>query len=232
MPQHSVAFVPAAGTASAQPGFSIHALKSSGQLRQSARRLVSQRYAQRGYLRMPWATADEPQLLTLSAAGEGGTLGTLGVRLDSAQGLKADEVFPEEMRALRAAGRRLCEFTQLALEHGTISTPVLAGLFHAAHLYAHRMQQADRLVIEVNPRHVGYYRRMLGFEVCSEVRMNPRVNAPAVLMALDLVWGEQQVQTCSGGRSGASSRSLYPHFFDPSEERRLLASLQAQIAGA
>ena len=40
----------------------------------------------------------------------------------------------------------------------------------------------DYVVIEVNPRHVRYYERMLGFEVIGPERMNPRVEAPAVLL--------------------------------------------------
>lgn len=208
-------------------GFAIHAARSGSQW-QRAQHLVSQRYAQRGYLRMPVATAAEPQLFTLSASSEAGTLGTLGVRLDSEQGLKADEVFPDEMRLLRADDHRVCEFTQLALEHGTVSTAVLAGLFHAAHLYAHRLNQVELLVIEVNPRHVAYYRRMLGFQICSEARMNPRVQAPAVLMSLDLAYAQRQIDQLGGGRASAGQRSLYPQFYGPAEQAQLLDELFSQ----
>ena len=192
---------------------------------------MGQRYSQRGYLRMPWAGDAEPQLLTLSAMGELGTLGTMGVRLDGPQGLKADEVFGAEVAALRANGRRLCEFTQLALDHGTTSVPVLASLFHAAHLFAHQIRGVELLVIEVNPRHVGYYRRMLDFQVCSDVRQNPRVNAPAVLMSLDLAFAQQRIDALAGTRP-SSSRSLYPHFQDAEGQRRLLASLREQLGEA
>lgn len=208
--------------------FTIHATRS-GSLSEMAQRLVLQRYAQRGYLRMPWSSATEPQLLTLSASGAAGTLGTLGVRLDSAQGLKADEAFPEEMRVLRAQGLRLCEFTQLALEHGITSVKVLAGLFHAAHLYAHQVNEVELLVIEVNPRHVAYYRRMLGFTVASEERLNPRVQAPAVLMCLDLAYAQQQIDTLGGARNAGLTRSLYPHFFGPEEQAGLLDRLFCQL---
>lgn len=209
-------------------GFTIHATRS-GSLREMAQRLVMQRYAQRGYLRMPWTSATEPQLLTLSASGAAGTLGTLGVRLDSEKGLKADEAFQDEMQVLRAQDRRLCEFTQLALEHGITSVAVLAGLFHAAHLYAHQVNAVELLVIEVNPRHVAYYRRMLGFKVASEQRMNPRVQAPAVLMSLDLAYAQQQIDSLGGGRCAGGMRSLYPHFFGPQEQAQLLENLFSQL---
>lgn len=195
----------------------------------TAQSLVSVRYAQRGYVQVPWGGSPEAHLLTLSAVGASGTLGTMGVRLDSAYGLKAEEAFEQEVCALRDSGRRLCEFTQLALDHGTTSVPVLVSLFHAAHLYAYQIRGAQLLVIEVNPRHVAYYRRMLDFQVCSDVRQNPRVNAPAVLMSLDLAYGQQRIDELAGTRS-TSSRSLYPHFQDAEGQRRLLASLRAQIA--
>lgn len=208
-------------------GFSIQLARTSQQ-RRSAHWLVTQRYAQRGYLQVPWAAEAEAQLLTLSAVSEQGTLGTLGVRLDSVHGLKCEESFGPEIAELRRSGRRLCEFTQLALDHGTTSLPVLAALFQSAHLFAYRLQGVELLVIEVNPRHVGYYRRMLDFQVCSDVRQNPRVNAPAVLMCLDLVYGQSRIDALAG-TCPLGSRSLYPHFQADEGERQLLDSLRAQL---
>lgn len=210
-------------------GFSIHAADSQ-QHRHSARQLVGRRYAQRGYLRAGAAEAEvphEPQLVVLSATGPcGGTLGTLGVRFDSAQGLNAETCFAAEIAALRGAGARLCEFTQLALDAAAASKRVLAALFHTAYLHAYKLRGMDTLVIEVNPRHVGYYRRMLGFQVCSEVRMNPRVQAPAVLMRVALSGVERQIAQ-HGGRPerAAEERTLYPYAFGAEQEAELLAAL-------
>jgi hypothetical protein len=212
----------------AQDCFSIRVVRT-GLQRVTAQSLVSLRYAQRGYVQMPWGESPESHLLTLSAVGDCATLGTMGVRLDSAYGLKSEEAFGDEVSALRAKGRRLCEFTQLALDHGTTSVPVLASLFHAAHLYAYQIRGVEMLVIEVNPRHVGYYRRMLDFQVCSDVRQNPRVNAPAVLMSLDLAFAQQRIDALAGTRP-TNSRSLYPHFQDAEGQRRLLASLREQLS--
>ena len=61
---------------------------------------------------------------------------------------------------------------------------MLAGLFHTVYLFAWRIRHFDYVVIEVNPRHAGFYKRSLGFDVISPERHNPRVNAPAVLMGI------------------------------------------------
>lgn len=212
----------------AAAGFAIHAADSH-QHRQAASQLVHRRYLQRGYRRGQGAGAESPQephLLVFSATGSEGPLGTLGVRLDSALGLNADVVFGAELDALRAAGHQLCEFTQLALDADTASKRVLAALFHTAYLHAYKLQGKRTLVIEVNPRHVAYYRRMLGFRVCSDVRINPRVQAPAVLLCLDLAHVEQQIALHGGRPERASElRTLYPYAFSAHEEAELLLNL-------
>lgn len=210
------------------PGFAIHAVHSERH-RLEASRLVHHRYVQRGYRRAHPTGEREANLLTLSAIGPEGTLGTLGVRFEGSQGLNADAVFEAEMATLRGQGRELCEFTQLAIDMQTASKPVLAGLFHAAYLAAYKVHGADLLVIEVNPRHVPYYRRMLDFKVCSESRTNTRVHAPAVLMSLDLSHAEQQINRYGGHPAMASVvRSLYPHFFSRARELALLAQLKEE----
>ncbi len=198
--------------------------------RQLAQRLVSQRYAQRGYRRVLRCGEADARLLTLSANEGDHVQGTLGIRFDSPAGLNADAFFPAEMAELRASGRLICEFTQLALDHDVSSREVLAALFHTAHLHAHRLRGIELLVIEVNPRHVPYYRRMLGFKVCGAERMNPRVQAPAVLMVLDLNYCQQQIDLY-GGRPelGEQVRSLYPYAFSAEEVQRLLSELREQM---
>lgn len=209
-------------------GFAIHAAHSSHH-RALAGQLVQQRYAERGYRvhQAVGASHATPELLTLSATSPEGTLGTLGIRYDSARGLNADAVFEQEMDALRSQGRILCEFTQLALDAQAASKRVLAALFHSAYLHASHLRGAELLVIEVNPRHVAYYRRMLGFKVCSEARLNPRVHAPAVLMVLEFSHIAQQIARYGGQPALATvARTLYPYAFDPVKAAEVLASLR------
>jgi len=74
---------------------------------------------------------------------------------------------------------------------------------------------------------VRYYERMLGFTARSEERCNPRVDAPAVLMALDLAHAESQIAELGGrGHSAGEVKSLYPYFFSPAEETGIVARLR------
>jgi len=56
--------------------------------------------------------------------------------------------------------------------------------------------------VEVNPRHVSFYRRAFGFLVASEERMCERVKAPAVLLRLRLEALEAQMQAIGASLPG------------------------------
>jgi hypothetical protein len=208
-----------------QPLFQIRAANSYG-LRSSASILINRMYASRGYLSSPLAAVQLPTRITLVASAAGATIGTITIGFDSPTGLNADDPFIAETSALRAQGRNLCEFTKLAIDSVMRSKRVLASLFHVAYIYAHRMMHFDDLLIEVNPRHRRYYERMLGFQVRGPLRINPRVNAPAVLLCLNFDHARAQI-ALYGGRPelGDELRSLYPYFFSEVEEASIVERL-------
>ncbi|HEY1091079.1 MAG TPA: hypothetical protein VGE47_08315 [Burkholderiaceae bacterium] len=186
--------------------------------------LVARRYAQRGYALIAAPdVSDAHELTTFSAEDEGRIVGTLSVRFDGPKGLAADGVFAAEVAELRQGCEQLCEFTRLALESQGPSKAVLARLFQTTYVYAHKRRGADRMVIEVNPRHVAFYRRMLGLRVVGEPRFNPRVKAMAVLMVLDFAHVREQVERLGGQPALASvARTLYPYTVTPKEEADLV----------
>lgn len=211
-------------------GFSIRTAKDEYQ--DGASSLVARCYADKGYISKQLndqLTVHTDDAMTVCSAFQGErTVGTIAVRFESSRGFNADLVFGPELADLRAGGMRLCEFTRLAVDpDARDNKPVLARLFHLAYLHAHRLAGCELLVIEVNPRHVAFYRRMLGFQVRSEARLNPRVNAAAVLMTLDLVWGSEQVKRYAGQPELASTtRTLFPHFYAAVEEASMLLKLR------
>jgi hypothetical protein len=139
--------------------------------------------------------------------------------------LPADENFRHELDRLRQQGRRLCEPSRLAIEQGA-SRRVFAGLIHISYIYAHAIHGYTDYVIEVNPRHVMFYRRMLGFVGCGTQRNCSRVNAPAVLLRLDLDYMAAQIHRFGGlMEQHGSERSFYPYFFPPSDEPGIAARL-------
>jgi hypothetical protein len=206
--------------------FKIRSADSFGQ-RSSASVLINRMYSARGYRTTPLPTSQQPTRITFTATEHDETIGTITVGFDSANGLHVDELFEVETEQIRAQGRRLCEFTKLAMDSVVKSKRVLASLFHVAYIFAHRIMGIDDLVIEVNPRHVRYYERMLGFEAIGEPRHNGRVNAPAVLMRLRFSHAHEQIDRF-GGRPelGASERSLYPYFFSVKEEASIVGRLR------
>lgn len=204
----------------------IRSANTHGQ-RSSASILINRMYSWRGYQTAPLPDQAPPSRLTLVASDHDETVGTITVGFDQGEGLYVDDLFPHEVAALRDAGHRLCEFTKLAMDTALQSQHVLASLFHTAYLYAHRVMDYDRLLIEVNPRHVAYYRRMLGFKVLGQARLNRRVNAPAVLLCLDLSHSRAQIARLGGLQEAAvGERSLYPYFFSPREEAGVMARMQ------
>lgn len=210
--------------------FKIRSADTCGQ-RSSASILINRMYRWRGYHTTPLPDQQMPTRITLVASDHDATIGTITVGFDSPAGLHADDPFGAETDALREAGHRVCEFTKLAMDSVVRSKRVLASLFHVAYIYAYRTMGFDTLLIEVNPRHVRYYQRMLGFEQLGPTRLNLRVNAPAVLLSLDFSHAHDQIERF-GGRPEYSlvERSLYPYFFSIAEEAGIVGRLMRNQA--
>jgi hypothetical protein len=95
----------------------------------------------------------------------------------------------------------------------------LVRLFNFIYIFARRVKGFDDFVIEVNPSHVNYYRRMLSFDQAGPERPCPRVKgAPAVLLRVDLAMGEREVRRVGGRGATPGERTLYPHFYSWLEE--------------
>ena len=210
--------------------FKIRAADSSGR-RSSASILISKMYAARGYLTKPLSEAPEPDRITLVAVDNDVTIGTISIGFDGPERLLVDELFEREVQPLRLAGRKMCEFTKLAVDNVVRSKRVLASLFHVAFIYAHRIRGYDSLLIEVNPRHVRYYKNLLGSTVMGTERLNPRVNAPAVLLHLDFSYVQEQINKFGGKLSrSASGGSLYLYAFSITEEAGIAGRMQSSYS--
>jgi hypothetical protein len=208
-----------------QGAFKIRVAKREG-FRRDASTLVDRRYSGRGYKSK--AAGPDPHLFTFVAYDEGELVGTVSIRIDSEKGLSADELYRDELDVLRDGGCKLCEFTRLAVDVVSVSKPVLAGLFHTAYLYAAEVHGCTFCVIEVNPRHVPFYRRALKFEPIGPERTNLRVNAPAVLLCASFEAISDGLKRFGGQHDlAATERSLFPWGFSPKEEAGILDRLKA-----
>ena len=213
---------------SGQRRFKIKAAESD-ERRGMVNSLLKSRYGWRGYQQVTLPTDQSVHKFTLSAVEEDAIIGTITVSFDGPKRLSADDSFADEVEVLRRQGRRLCEFTKLAVDPTVGTKRVLAALFHVAYIVAHRIRGYDLLMIEVNPRHVRYYERMLGFTIKSEERMNRSVSAPAVLLSIEFSDVMAQIGQFGGHPElMATERSLYPGFFSLKEEASILSRMQAK----
>lgn len=204
--------------------FKVRMADSEGR-RSSASLLINKMYSWRGY-EANTQLHENPNRITLMASDEDATIATISIGFDSHVGLLADDLYKAEIDTLRAEGRRICEFTKLAIDNAVRSKRVLGAVFHIACIYSHRIQRFTDLVIEINPRHVKFYERMLGFIHAGPQRLNLRVNAPAILMRLEFAYVRSQVAKLGGrGESAKDERSLYPYFFSAAEESGIAGRL-------
>jgi hypothetical protein len=204
-------------------------LTDTAEGRNSASMLVKRMYARRGYTGTGTRhVLDESNRVTLTATDRGDVVGTVTIGIDSERGLMADELFKDILDEHRARGARLCECTKLAFDLSERSRVPLANVFHLALIYARDLYDCTDVVIEINPRHRRFYERMLGFRQQGELKINPRVNAPAYLLHLPLDYVGEQVERFGGTfdtAAGNEERSLYPYFFSPREERGIINRL-------
>lgn len=192
----------------------------------AVRLLIERRYAWRGlHSGDPHHQQLRPDCITLVASCYDEVFGTVTLRLDGNEGLLADGLYRKELTFLRTGKARLCEITKLAVDTHHNPKEVLGALFHLIYIHGRLIHGMTDVVIEVHPRHAGFYRRMLGFTQIGNQRACPRVNdAPAVLLHLDLHHVDEQISLL-GGSSCSRARSLYAYFLSREEQDEILREL-------
>jgi hypothetical protein len=172
----------------------------------AALELLNSRYAWRGY-RVPRERPGSSEL-TLIATEAGSAVGTLTLRFDGPARLRADESYGDEIDAARSEGRRVCELGRFAVAPHAHSKAVIAALFARVRAIVRGRRDVTDVFVEVNPRHVGFYRRGFGFEVAAEGRLCPRVAAPSVLLRLEVAAFECRVRERSAHATAWAQRVL------------------------
>jgi hypothetical protein len=167
-------------------------LASSPEERAAAECLLAMRYAWRGYVadNKPGEQSSEKRDLlnyfTLLACRKDSTVGTLTVGVDMGNGLLVDEANRKIVDDLRRTGRRVAELRRLAVRDEAGTKLALAHLFRAGYQVGRVCHNATDFLIEVNPRHASFYRRIFGFVRMGDEWICGRVNAPAILLRLDI----------------------------------------------
>jgi hypothetical protein len=176
-------------------------------------------------------TLRDPYLYTFLAHESGQFVGSIGVRLDSAQGLAADELYRDETGTLRSAGARVCEFVRLQVDMNSAPKRAVACLFHAAYLFAGSVCGCDYGLIEAPARHADFYRTGLGFESIGEARVNHRVSTQEALLGVHLPGALERLAHL-GGRpdAAADEQTLFPYGFSSEETIGVIRRLSGLAA--
>jgi len=197
--------------------FNVRMVNSHG-LREAASVLIKKMYSWRGYSMEQPLEGVAPNRMTLVTDNAGHIVGTMTLCFDTEVGLPADENFKDKLDQLRAHGCRLCEPSRLAIDTH-VPKRVFASMIHISYIYAHNIHGFSDYIIEVNPRHAMFYKKMLGFQDFGEERMCTRVNAPAVLLRLRLEQMKVQIDRFGGMmEKHGREKSFYPYFFSSNDE--------------
>ncbi|NMG73823.1 N-acyl amino acid synthase FeeM domain-containing protein [Aromatoleum diolicum] len=171
--------------------------------------LVERMYGRHGYQTTSVTRPPEsPDRIAFGGSHRGTLFATLTLGLDTGEGLLVDELYGPEVDVFRGLKRKICELSTFAIDPQYSSHHVLASLFYLAYLYGRTLHKVTDAFIEVNPRHAGFYERVLHFRRIGEVRNCPRVDAPAVLLHLDLEHFE--AQAAPFGETGRAPERAIP----------------------
>ncbi len=198
--------------------------------RRRAWALAYEIYADKGYAcsdedRLWYGVHDAlPDTRTLIVSRDGVDVACMTLVFDSLINLPADQVYGEELDQLRMNDRYLCEIISLvSRETGRKrSIEVLQHMFRAAFLVARDFEKATDFIITVNPRHAGYYRSRLLFDIVGELRNYEKVGgAPALLLRLDLETAEERYSL----KYGCGENSLRSFFLSGRQDFHLMRLL-------
>jgi tetratricopeptide (TPR) repeat protein len=153
-----------------------------------------------------------PETRTLVALHGDRVVATLTLVFDSPLGLPSGKLYPAELEALRAGGRRVVEISKLSVDRdlGVRGLAVLKGIFRLAWLAASRVRGSTDFVIMVEPHHERFYANSLLFERAGELKPDPEAkDAPSVLLRLDLECAPERHQA----RFGEEAKPSNPYWF-------------------
>lgn len=154
-------------------------------------KLAYEVYAEKGYafhhdtkMETSLFDAEENTLILMVENNKNEIIGSMSLYYDNGKLLPADTIFNEELHSLRCQGVKFAEVSRFVVRQDyQHQKEILITLINTIFIHAFRIMKIDEFVIEVNPRHVDYYKKLLGFVQFGNVKECPRVNnAPAVLL--------------------------------------------------
>jgi hypothetical protein len=180
----------------------------------AAFRLVHGQYVWRGFMSAPHASGRRVNLrhalpaTRVFVAQEGArVVGTATVFQDSPLGLPMDDVFGDQLAAMRARGRRVAEVSALAMDgdRRAYGLPVLMRLLRLVLLYSASVARLDDLCLVVRPQHASFYQQLGTCRVMGEPRDYEKVNIEgAVALHIDLHEIRAMIHAIQAGQTPAN----------------------------
>jgi hypothetical protein len=204
---------------------------NSQPLREKAFKLVYEIYLGRGYgLKLGrqsglWYTIHHlhPCTVTFLVSKSGRLAGTVSVIPDSRLGLPADLIFPEQLKFLRQAGRRLCEVFSLGVVEGIphSSIDLAMHLYRLVHLTATRLFNDTDIIASIMAHHAAFYSNILLFdEISLDSRVSPKTGEHVRYTRIDLETMESRYAERYSRLKG--KRNLHRWFFQNEEEQAVV----------
>lgn len=217
--------IPIAHSEAPSEAFSITISRQEGS-RAQAVDLLNRRYSWRGYGANQKLSGRRHETTFVARLGDR-VIGTVTLGVDCPHGLAADSTFPDEMQYFRLkSNAALCELKKFAVDYSDDTKYMLSALFHFVFIYGAENRMGTDLFIEVNPRHIIFYERMLGFKRVGKLKTNESVNAPSQLMWLSV---DSIPQMIEAGFQKKSRHSLYNYFFDERVQEKI--KLEMKVRG-
>lgn len=163
--------------------------------RQAARDVVKRNYERQGYISDGRGIAsylNTPGATTFGFFYSGTLCGTISIVFDGSEGLPLDSTYADELTPWRAAGKKLAEVVQFAVDHeayatvsGEKASPLLTVPLFAM-IFSHALQEkVDYLCITVHPHHGRFY-KLLGFAQIGEPKQYASINTDSIACALSV----------------------------------------------
>jgi hypothetical protein len=201
---------------------------------EQAFRLQHDQYVAQGYMdahpsgwRLSLHNALSATRVFVARAG-GRVVGTMTLIADSPLGLPMDEIYTDELRRLRDAGRHLAEVSALAIdpEYQASGVPILLRLIRMLAIYA--AQTESDLCIAVNPHHAAFYRKALHFQDIGGLKQYGKVNgAPAIALRLDLALARSLMSELRDGHPMISE--VHTFLFHPANVEAVMTRLAKDL---
>lgn len=217
-------------------GFTIK-IANTLEERESAYRLAYRTYLDKGYIKKnpfewlvkPQDALDETATLIVQDKNKK-TVGSVSMLFDGEHPIPAQKIYPNEINQLRNNGEKIVEISRLSIDPNYRNArEILQILFNYLYIYTNKVKNYTCLTIEVNPRHLEYYKQIFGFQIIGDERPCPNVqNAPAFLLYCSLNIQKNPYILSKDTNNTKKNRSLLSKFLNPEQEEMVASYLSNQ----